>query len=194
MRTLALALLLAAPLAAAPVPKGLKNKKNYFPTAVGTKWEYVSDDGDDRQTREVTAATDTGGVRTFTIQWTTGGGGSKQNWEMKQDADGLYRAKMGSSVIDPPQRLMKGALVEGDEWEGEYTQGGSTTRYRRVVGKEEKVTVPAGEYTAIPVVQTNPDDPDDEATVWYADGVGMVKLHQKGSTPLLLKAVTLGKK
>jgi hypothetical protein len=178
-------------LAAAPVPKELKKRKNYFPTAVGTKWEYVSEDGGDSQTREVTAAVEKDGVRAITIVWTTGG--SSQTWELREDAAGLSRAKMGAEAIDPPQQLIKGGLTEGQEWEGEYRQGGSTTRFRRVVGKAETVSTPAGEYTAVPVTQTDPDDPDDEATVWYAEGVGMVKLHEKGSSPLVLKAVTIGK-
>lgn len=193
MRLVPFVLLLAFGTAlAAPVPKELKKKKNYFPTAVGTKWEYVGEDGSDRQTREVTEAVDKDGVRVITILWSTGG--TKQTWELREDATGLYRSKMGSMDIDPPQRLMNGKLAEGDEWEGEYAQGQVRERYKRVVGKAEKITTPAGEFEAIPVEQTNPDDPDDGATIWYAEGVGMVKLHQKGSSPLVLKAVTVGKK
>lgn len=183
--------LAAAFTVAAPVPKDLKKQKNYFPTAVGTKWEYASEDGSDSQTREVTAVTEKDGVRTVTILWTTGG--SSQTWELREDAAGLARSKMGNVAIDPPQLLIKGRLAEGDEWDGEYRQGRASTRYRRVVGKAEAVTTPAGEYTAVPVTQTDPDDPTDEATVWYAEGVGMVKLHEKGSAPIVLKAVTIGK-
>ena len=45
---LVLAALATAP--AAPVPKNAK-KTNYYPLAVGTKWEYV--EGDDVKTTEV---------------------------------------------------------------------------------------------------------------------------------------------
>jgi hypothetical protein len=177
---------------AAPVPKELKKQKVYFPTAVGTKWEYASEDGSDRQTREVQDATEKDGVRTVTILWKATG--TNQTWELKEDSTGLYRTKMGSATIDPPHLLLKPKVTEGDEWEGKYVQNGIEERYKRVVGKAEKVTTPAGEFEAIPVLQTNPDDPDDEATVWYAEGIGMVKLHQKHSSPLVLKKVTLGKK
>jgi hypothetical protein len=175
---------------AAPVPKELKKKQTYFPTAVGTKWVYEAEDGSDNQTREVTAATEKDGVRTLTILWKANG--TTQTWELKEDATGLYRSKMGANAIDPPHHLLKSKLTEGDEWEGEYTQSGGTVKYRRTVGRPEKVTVPAGEYTAVPVTQVDPDDPDDEATVWYAEGVGMVKLLQRGSRAMLLKSVTIG--
>jgi len=176
---------------AAPVPKDLKKRKVYFPTTAGTMWEYAGEDGADRQTREVRSATEKDGVRTVTILWTADG--TKQTWELREDATGLYRTKMGAATIDPPHLLLKPKVTEGDEWEGTYTQNGSEEKFRRVVGKAEKVKTPAGEFEAIPVLQTNPDDPDDEATVWYAEGIGMVKLHQKHSTPLLLKKVTIGK-
>lgn len=178
-------------LVAAPVPKELSKRKVYFPTAVGTKWVYATEDGTESQTREVTAVTVKDGVRLVTILWTASG--QRQEWELREDGTGIYRSKMGAAAVDPPHLLLKPKVVPGDEWDGEYVQSGRTERYHRVVGKPETVKTPAGEYEAIPVVQTNPDDENDEATVWYAEGVGMVKLHQKYSTPLVLKQVTIGK-
>lgn len=191
MRFTCVILIFVTSIVAAPVPKELKKRKVYFPTTAGTKWEYVGEDGDDVQTREVRTATEKDGVRTVTILWKATG--TSQTWELREDSTGLYRTKMGSATIDPPHLLLKPKVTEGDEWEGKYTQNGTEEKYKRVVGKAEKVTTPAGEFEAVPVHQTNPDDPDDEATVWYAEGIGMVKLHQKHSTPLLLKKVTIGK-
>jgi hypothetical protein len=194
MRSVCVLLLasLFAGLLAAPVPGALKNRKVYFPTMVGTKWEYVDEDGSDRQTREVLNATEQDGGRTISVAMTSSNR-TLQIWELREDVNGIYRSKIGGLQLDPPHLLLKANVAPHDSWGGEYISNGIVERYNRVVGEPETITTPAGEFEAIPVLQTNPDDEDDEATVWYAAGIGMVKLKQKNSTALLLKKVTFGK-
>jgi hypothetical protein len=175
---------------AAPVPKELKKKKTYFPLATGTKWEYVNEDGSEAHSREISAVTEKDGVRTVAVLYRDRN--FTMTWELREDATGLYRSKYENAAVDPPQLLMKPTMTEGDEWECRFNQGRQKCHYIRTVSKAEKVTTPAGEYTAIPIKQVDPDDPDDTATIWYAEGVGMVKLQEGGAPAILLKAMTPG--
>jgi hypothetical protein len=174
---------------AAPVPKVLKGQKTFFPTKLGSKWEYATEG--QPQVREIIRATSKDGVRTITVQMTSGV--SKQTWDILENTDGVFRSTLYNEALDPPQLILKANAKPGDEWEGEYKRGGAVTeRYKRVVGQPEKVSTPNGEYDALPVTQTNPDDEEDTVTIWYAEGVGMVKLLQRNSEPLLLQKYTPG--
>lgn len=195
MRTVApsLALLvLFGPAFAAPVPKAIK-APDYYPSALGTKWVYAHEDGTNEHTREVTASNTKDGVTEFTITWKEGE--TTQLWEMKKDATGVYRTKQQGLEFTPPHKLFEPKMSAGDEWTSEYTFGGArnTYKYSRTVGKAEAVKTPAGEYTAFPLVSRNLHTDGDETTLWYADGVGLVKLQHKGGTPVVLREFTAGK-
>ena len=193
MRT-AFVLLLAPLIAvAAPVPK-LKAKADFYPSAVGTKWVYANEDGTNEHSREVTASTEKDGVTTFTITWKQGA--QTQTWEMTKDADGVSRVSQNGSVFDPPHPIVKQKMAEGDEWESEYTLGRGATKYhqKRTVGKEEKVKVLAGEYSAIPLASVDLNGNTIDTTLWYADGVGLVKIVPKDGVPIVLKEFVPAKK
>ncbi len=191
----AFALLLAPLFAlAAPVPKA-KPKADYYPSAVGTKWVYTYDDDTNEHTREVTDATEKDGVTTFTITWKQGA--QTQLWVMRKDDDGVSRVSQNGSEFDPPHQILKQKLADGDEWTSEYTLGkGGTTKYthKRTVGKAESVKVPAGEYDAFPVSSVEASGNTSDTTLWYADGVGLIKIVAKDGTPIVLKEFVAGKK
>jgi hypothetical protein len=190
----ACALLLVPLLAlAAPVPKP-KPKADFYPSAVGTKWVYAYDDGTNEHTREVTDATEKDGVTTFTITWKQGA--QTQTWVMKKDADGVSRVSQNGSEFDPPHQILKAKLADGDEWASEYTLGKGTTKYshKRTVGKAESVKVPAGDYDAFPVSSVEAGGNTTDTTLWYADGVGLVKIVAKDGTPIVLKEFVPAKK
>ncbi len=195
MRTVApsFALLICTALAvAAPVPKKIK-APDYYPATVGTKWVYGHADGTNEHTREVTASATKDGTTDFTITWKEGD--STQQWELKKDATGVFRLKQDTFAFDPPHKLFEPKMAAGDEWTSEYSFGGArnTYKYTRTVGKAEAVKAPAGEYTAVPIVSRNLRSDGDETTLWYADGVGLVKLQHKGGTPVVLREFTAGK-
>lgn len=195
MRTVAPSLVLLActcPLFAAPVPKAIK-APDYYPSVVGTKWVYAHEDGTNEHTREVTASKTKDGVTEFAVTWKEGE--STQVWEMRKDATGVYRTKQDGSEFTPPHKLFEHKMAAGDEYTSEYTYGISVRpyKYSRTVGKAEVVKTPAGEYTALPVVSRNLNVNGDETTLWYADGVGLVKLEHKGDKPVLLREFSQGK-
>jgi hypothetical protein len=187
-----LALLMAIPAIAAPVPK-LKAQPDYYPSVVGTKWVYGHEDGTNEHTREVTASSTKDGVTEFTVTWKEGG--STQVWELKKDATGVFRTKQDRWAFEPAHKLLQPKMAEGDEWTSEYTFGGGTKySYTRTVGKAEAVKTPAGEYTAVPIVSRDLQGNSDETTLWYSDGVGLVALQHKGSPKIVLREFTPGGK
>lgn len=190
---LLLTLLIAPALHAAPVPKAVKGTLDLYPSALGTKWVYAHEDGTNEHTREVTASQEKDGVTTFTVTWKQAG--QTQIWDLKKDANGVYRLKQDSLAFDPPHKLLQPKMTEGEEWESEYTTGGRLTyKFVRSVGKAEQVKTPAGEFTAIPITSKDLNGNTLETTLWYADGVGLVKLQAKGGVASVLKEFTPGGK
>lgn len=195
MRRVALlfALLLTPALSAAPVPKAVKGTQDFYPSSVGTKWVYAYEDGTNEHTREVTASQEKDGVTTFTVTWKQAG--QTQLWDLKKDATGVYRLKQDGLAFDPPHKLIQPKMADGEEWESEYTSGGRVTyKFVRTVGKPEQVKTPAGEFTALPINSKDLSGNTLETTLWYADGVGLVKLQAKNGTPSVLREYTPGGK
>jgi hypothetical protein len=182
-------LLSAAAAVAAPVPKALKkNPPEWMPLAAGSRWEYVSaeDNSVTTDTREITAADEKDGKTTAsqrTINLTQ---------EFRRDATGVAVVKTSNRGETKPRYVVKHAMKEGDTWENDL--GGYTEV--RTVGKVEKITLPAGQYDAVPVkfqyVQNGATF--QSGTVWYADGVGLVRIDTDSGGSEVLKAFTPGKK
>lgn len=194
-RVAPLALLLLLPAGtAAPVPKALKHTQDFYPNALGTRWVYSNEDGTNEHSREVTVSQTKDGVTEYTVTWKDEA--RTQVWELKKDATGVYRTKQDGLAFDPPHKLLPARVAEGDEWTSEYTFGGRVEyKYKRSIGKPEVVKVPAGEYTAYPIVSRSLAGLGDlETTLWYADGVGLVKIQATGGIPIVLREYSIGKK
>lgn len=184
-----LALLACGTALAAPVPKGLKKSApEWMPLDAGAKWEYVSadDNSTTTDTREIVRASQADGVLTAhqrTINLTQ---------DFRKDADGVAVIKTSNRGEAKPRYIIKHAMKDGDTWENDM--GGYSEV--RTVGKAEKVKLPAGEFEAVPVkfqyVQNG--QAFQTGTVWYADGVGLVRIDTEGSASEVLKAYTPGKK
>jgi hypothetical protein len=195
-RTVAALFAVAALATAAPVPK----KAPPFPTAVGTKWEYILS-GDEKwvSEEEVVEASEKDGVVTFKVAQTVRGG----TWHRVYRLTGgeLAVTTIDDRWVDPPCLLAKAGMKDGDTWEAKYTtQGGiasgvdSRSEEAVSVGKAEEVTTPAGKFTAVPV--TRKMGKLTLGTFWYADGVGLIRETRDGQKHPVqeLKAFTPGKK
>jgi hypothetical protein len=182
--------LLACGLAvAAPVPRALKKKApEWMPLHAGSRWEYVSADNTSEatDTREITAAGDKDGVphatqRTINL-----------TQEFRRDETGVAVVRTSNRGEAKPRYVVRHNMKEGDSWENDM--GGYTEV--RTVGRAERVKLPAGEFEAVPVkfqyVQNG--TPFQSGTVWYADGVGLVRIDTDGSPSEVLKAYTPGKR
>lgn len=172
---------------AAPVPKAAKARREMLPLAVGNKWEYVSPDNPTAvsETREVTAVEEKDGAAYVTQKM------SNANTQVyRVDAAGTAVVKVGSGEYKSPRVILKPDMKEGDSWD--WDAGGYTEV--RTIGKAEKVAVPAGEFEAVPIqyryVQNGTDI--QKGTVWYAAGVGLVRIDYDGVPSSVLKAFTPG--
>jgi hypothetical protein len=188
------ALLSAALLApAAPVPKEAK-ASDYFPAAVGTEWVYEVD-GEYTVGERVTGAAEKDGAIRLTVRAT--GGTVDEVYAV--DKAGVTKVSVGGFTLNTT--VLRLPLMEGDEWtfdtpvqKGLFAESGTV-----VVGKAEKVTVPAGTFEAVPVRMTataaNGEKLDAPRTVtrWYAAGVGVVKVEYHDGQVAKLKEFTPGK-
>lgn len=169
-------LLVLAPLAmAAPVPKEFKAKKgDYFPTTVGTSWEYVVEaTGAADHSREVTAETrQEDGSRMAEFKWTSQGGSYGELTTYRADPNGFARIGFGKGQkFEVPYQMLKLDVKPGDTWDAGIS--------RRVVrdeefctrGDDETITTPAGKFECISVRYGKTAS----HIYWYAPGVGLVK-------------------
>lgn len=185
----ALAALVAASAAlAAPVPKELKDRRpdNFCPMTVGDKREYAHPARPEAvvQTREITSVEEKNGVRHYTQTQSTG-----QVVVMKVEKAGVFIVSSGGTAYDPPYKACGPDMKAGDVWDC-----GGANGMRRSVGPPEKITVPAGTFTAYPVTTTYAKVPGATGgTIWYADGVGMVRYDSGSTTTLVLVKYTPGK-
>ncbi len=172
---------------AAPVPKALKKREvNWMPISAGSRWEYSSpeDPNTVNEIREILAVTEKGGD--LIAEQRT----SNLDQVFRQDSTGIAVIKSGGRDHANPRYIIKNGMKEGDTWDWDATGYIET----RTVGKMEKIKVPAGEYDAQPVnfkyVQNG--NTFQSGTVWYSDGIGLVRIDTEGSESQVLKAYTPG--
>ena len=182
-----LLLAVVAPLAiAAPIPKDFQRPVNYHPMAVGDKREFVSPTNPDAvtQVREITAVEVKDGVTHYT-QVLTGG----QTSVLKAEKGVVSMAEQNGQKMDRPYKVVAPDMKEGDTWECKDPTG-----MTRTVGKPEKIATPAGTFTAYPLIIEYGKFPGSaKQTLWYADGVGMVRYDSGDTTTLVLTKYTPGK-
>ncbi len=173
----------------APVPKGAK-KADYFPLAVGHKWEYIEDD--DVKTTEVMAVTEEENGRVFTITY-------KGEKVRPPTAERVFRVTGGqvfslrteTSVAEKAAVIMKLSVRSGDEWTTEHQWKDSEAwTIRHKVGDAKKIKTPAGEFLALPVEHISERLTD---LRWYADGVGLIRKEKDGKVVTELKSFTPAK-
>lgn len=179
---------------AAPVPKEFANPRDYFPTAVGSKWEYVSSGvGEDRtHSEEITAADEKDGELRVTFR--------RVRPEVKDGFDTVYTvgkkdislAKSGPLVYDPPLPTLRKGMKIGDNWEVETSISGRKTTFEFKVGEAAEVKTPAGKFLAVPVTRKTKGSKLAGYTLWYAPDVGLVKT-DAGQVTTVLTKFTIGK-
>ena len=182
--------------AAAPVPKDfVPPKGEYFPTAVGTRWEYVLD-GTDKldHTREVTESETANAATTAVFKWTSHGG--------QYTAASVYRVE-GKLVLrtgwakaqsfETPCTMWKPDAKAGDTWTAGIVGPKEATQFTAARGEEAEVTTPAGKFRAVPVTIRSRNDAKSANTYWYAPGVGLVRWDNQNGKTVVLTKFTPGK-
>ncbi len=186
-----LAFVPAALATAAPVPKAVKKKGDYFPTAVGTKWEYVQEGTDTLDhTREVTESDEKGEVRTATFKWTSHANAYTKGSRYRIDAGGVWRLGWDDHTFDEPNLMVMAGAKAGESWDAGITRK-KPPEFVNELGAEEEITTPAGKFRAVSVTVTQATGGVD--TYWYAPDVGMVRWKFGTGKAIVLGSFTPGK-
>ena len=185
-----LAILLLSGLDAAPIPKTTpKETKLYFPTTVGSKWVYQSEDGE--YTEVVKDVVNKEKERCWIVSVSRVDKDGKEvpskEWEVSEGA--LILTK---SAVSPKKRLAWPHLLlphnPGKQWQ--FLP--ESDSHPCVAIKPQRVKVPAGEFDAVGVELYSGRQLVE--TKWYAIGIGLVKRTDlDGKVDLELKSFTRDK-
>jgi len=178
----------------------------YFPTKVGTEWEYR--DGNEtvrvqvvgKEMRDVTKVDEDGGEKTYKVtcaklQMTNGA--RTQEEIIGVLGDGIYRFAAAGRDLTPPLQILKLPFRQGSTWEGLAKSEGLILK-GAFTCKEEMVAVPAGEFRALHVACPDFDIGTKKMALdfWFAQDVGIVKQRFKTGSfekVLELKRYKIGK-
>jgi hypothetical protein len=97
-------------------------------------------------------------------------------------SDGVYRVKVKDDKIDPPVKVLTMSPKKGDSWEIKSKVGNQIVAGKFTIKDvNEKVTTPKGAFEAVVVEGLDLDVAGTKTTVkvWFAKGVGIVKLTYK---------------
>jgi hypothetical protein len=191
------ALLLTVPHFArpAPIPRERQDSGLYHSTRKGDRWVYSYTDEREVESYVVTAVEEKSGCKIVSV-------GREEKGKVVETVvwsvsdKGLYELSTGDRKNDPPLGRVQLPAKTGDEWKITQDRAGWTSL--RGVGKvtvSEEVRVPAGTFTTIRVDWTYKlDYATRSKSVWYAQGVGMVKLVDwDANKEYVLKSFTVGK-
>lgn len=179
---------------AAPVPKKPAGT-NYFPCALGTKWEYaVEGQKEASVVLEVTEAEEKDGVRTITIDQMKGEKLPDYPERYRIDKDGVFMLSANKKDLDPPRLDLKPKPKAGEEWDSPHKWNRTEYTLTVSVGDEEKVEVPAGTFATLPHAMAYAFNCQKTSwKAWFATDVGRVKWVDYNGTVYELTKYTAGK-
>jgi hypothetical protein len=183
----------------APRPKDEPVPPDYYPAAVGTVWVYDMNNGNGEQVRRVSAVEDKDGAKVVTLEER-----GATRWIPAERAavspSGVRLIEFAGHTVEPYVSL-KYPVRAGDTWDFDMPPQVGLTGYSGTVTVlgEEVVEVPAGKFKAVKVeriLKTEDGKPlakPTKITVWFAEGVGRVKVSNSAGCELALKSFTRGR-
>src|SRR5262245_59338414 len=178
------AVLAAAAAQAAPAPKA--KEWVYFPTREGDTRVYESRSGEKVEggyTDVVTKVEKKDEAVHVTITRERPGAAAFIT-TIAVTSEGVFRVAIDGEKLEKPIPLLRMPAKVGTKWE---LDGGA----KYAVTKEEEVEVPAGKYQAIRVELASGES---KTTLWFAPGVGLIKMASAGSDRVqVLKEFKRGK-
>lgn len=177
-------LLTAAALAAQPPDRPL-----YFPTKVGSTWEYDDGGGTKAATKTVAKAEKTARGWEVSVRADKAPGEAGDDRVLVSEK-GVFVMGERDEKYNPPLCVLKLPAHAGDTWDITAPKiAGKATTFG-----EEPVEVPAGKYTAVRVDTTMAlRGTTVKRSYWYAPGVGLVKATEDGKALVTLRRFTPGK-
>lgn len=193
-------LVLAGRVSPAPGPKKSPAIPDYYPTTVGTRLVYDLDNGDGELALRIAAVEEKDSEKVVTVE-ERGTTRWLPSTKVIISERGLQEVENFGYKIEPWYAL-KFPIKVGDKWDFDYSRSGPITGQKgttTVLGEEE-VTVPAGKFKAVKLerVITAQDgkvlDKPFKITVWFAKGIGRVKVVPSEGSKLALKSFVPGKR
>ncbi len=167
-----LLLLLAVALGATRSTADEPKKPNYFPLAKGNKWEYAVTLANKKKHTQVVEVTDTkmkDGKLIVTVK-----GQSEYVYRVEDSA--VMELSTDDDIRDTPVPRLKFPLKKGEKWSLKEKADGVTIELTWAVGEPVEVKVPAGKFTAVPVIYTEDVGGIKVTnTLHYVDGIGLVR-------------------
>lgn len=184
IRLLCVVLLAAGSLAAAPVPKtdAPAPPDDYFPVALGMRWEYETVIKGRAATlvRRITQYEAKDGIESITATELYSVNKRPRTFRWRIEKNEVRLAGIDDLDLKSPIGMARRTLKAGDAWEELATDGSTWVVFE--VGPPEAVVVPAGTFTALRVSERERGKQDPRLVKWYAEGVGEIKSEQAGRT------------
>ncbi|MDB5309026.1 MAG: hypothetical protein JWO38_3228 [Gemmataceae bacterium] len=178
---------------AAPAPPDTPEAVLYFPTKVGGKWVYW--DGTREVTKLVSKVEKRDEEKVVTVVELMAGGRKVPAEKVTVSETGLSRVELGMCKFEAPLRLVKVPHKPGDRWEIRTSYSpGTAEKGTATVHELEDLKVPAGTYKTVRMVyEFVHEGKPQRSTIWFAPGVGLVKLEDSDDTRQVLKSFTPGR-
>lgn len=160
---------------------------DYFPLRVGDSWTYRSTNGGTDYKRKVLSEEkQVDGTTRFLMETSMGTRiqtlFSKVNGWVLMHTERYLDQERPEVEYKPAKQYLANPLITGSkwQWDGKDPTQPEREEINEVVGFE-KITVPAGQFRAMKVVNHAPGtSPGMTEICWYADGVGLVKSATEG--------------
>lgn len=152
----------------------------FFPSALGTVWEYRQQGGlPEEYTVRIAAKEALGEVETLRME-TTAQGAVIRTQFITVDEDGVHlhgQTKPDGSIATfvPPRKLLPAPLTVGTSWELEDEVPGMPVTQRFNVAASERVRVPAGVFRTFRLHMEEPWPVAVTVERWFAPGTGLVR-------------------
>ena len=183
---IALATLVLVAAASGKKPNPTKSSADYFPLRVGDSWTYRNTEEGGYTLKVVSEEPQEGAPARFVVELSSEVKilhtfSKKDGWvllhfERYPEHEGL------EAKYEPPKQYLPNPMTAGQKWEwsgADPTQARFTEK-STVAGIEE-VTVPAGKFRAMKIITVvSGGSVPKTQTLWYADGVGLVKSTTEG--------------
>jgi hypothetical protein len=153
-------------------------KPNYYPLAKGTKWEYriSGEERDFALTCEITETQIKDGKTHARIEAQLPNAVTLGE-ELSSDGNGVYRTAILGAKLTQPLPIIKYPIKARDAWKDKIKLGENDGNVVITVKDiASAIEVPAGKFTTLAIesiVELNGEKV--VASIWYADGIGIVK-------------------
>jgi hypothetical protein len=153
----------------------------YFPTTPGLVWTYTGKTALGAVPQPIVVRQSKAEKTADGVRVSRQSSNDLENWNEPEEfhvtSQGVFRTHVFGKELPTPLPLIKYPVKEGDTWSVEVPiKEGESATVTCTVGRQERVRVKAGTFHAVPIrTEVKHGAETQQATIWYAAGVGDVK-------------------